>query len=94
MSEPVNRRIFLGRLTLTAGALVALPAGSFALTVQGAAPVAPPSGVTAASGLTGQGHVDDMWGHWPPYNHPIPYPPVRSEPAWENVEPIDRQFVS
>ncbi len=93
MSDPLSRRIFLGRLTLTAGALVALPAGSFALRVQGALAGVPPSGVTAALGLTGQWHVDDMWGHWPPYDHPIPYPPVRSEPGWENVEPVDRQFV-
>ncbi len=93
MNEPVSRRIFLGRLTLTAGALVALPAGSFALTVQDAAAGAPARGLTAASGLTGQWHVDDMWGHWPPYDHPIPYPPVRSAPEWENVEPVDRQFV-
>ena len=93
MSEPLNRRIFLGRLTLTAGAMVALPAGSFALTVQGAATATTANGVTAASGLTGSWHVDDMWGHRPPYNHPIPYPPVRSAPEWETVDPVDRQFV-
>jgi hypothetical protein len=33
-----------------------------------------PTGVPlAVSAGAWAGHVDDAWGHWPPYSHPIPY---------------------
>ena len=86
----VDRRAFLGALGLAAaGSLLAArtPSG-------GAAPLSlRPSSAGAAS--NGTWHIDDMWGHWPRYAHPIPYTLARHVPmSWDNVAPVDRMFVT
>jgi hypothetical protein len=88
----VDRRVFLGALGITAvgTALVLARGGSEA--VQGAASR---EGMRASALPAGDWHVDDMWGHWPRYAHPIPYTLVRHVPiSWDAVAPIDRVFVT
>ena len=83
----LDRRVFLSALGLTA-------AGT-ALVLAGAGVSAPREAMGAAAIPEGTGHVDDMWGHWPRYAHPIPYTVVRHAPiSWDTVAPIDRMFVS
>ena len=83
----VDRRAFLGALGLTAAGTALALAGAGAR---------PPGAAMGASAMPeGAGHVDDMWGHWPRYAHPIPYTLVRHAPiSWDTVAPVDRLFVT
>ena len=84
----LDRRVFLGALGLTA-------AGT-ALVLAGAGARAPRETTLGAAAIPeGTGHVDDMWGHWPRYAHPIPYTVARDVPiSWDTVAPVDRVFVA
>ena len=83
----LDRRTFLGALGLTAaGSLVARHPWNVAL-------LEAPAGGLAACAEQGAWHVDDMWGHWPRYAHPIPYSSVHQPLSWDDVAPVDRQFV-
>jgi hypothetical protein len=87
----LDRRSFLGALSLAAaGSLLASPGWTAA---------ASHSPDTTRLSLeptaeAGTWHVDDMWGHMPRYAHPIPYSPSYPSPNWDNVDPIDRAFVT
>jgi hypothetical protein len=95
----LDRRTFLGKAGITAGAvivsgIVSLSSEETTQTGCSTAAVAPvlPS---AAVDSTGLGHVDDMWGHWPRYAHPIPHACVQPDTVgWEKVDLIDRMWVS
>jgi hypothetical protein len=84
----VDRRTFLGALALTAAGVAlpcrqAVPVGLQAL-----------AGTAASALPEGLWHVDDMWGHWPRYAHPISYTLVRHVPIdLATVAPADRQFM-
>jgi hypothetical protein len=84
----IDRRTFLGALALTtAGAAVPF-AGA------GAGGLRASSGAAASALAQGPWHVDDMWGHWPRYAHPISYTLVRHVPIdLDTVAPADRQFM-
>lgn len=86
----LDRRAFLGALGLTA-------AGSLVAGHVWTAPSSDAAGGAgrwlAAAGEQGTWHVDDMWGHWPRYAHPIPYSSVHQPLGWDDVAPVDRQFV-
>jgi hypothetical protein len=79
MSDLLDRRTFIGALSLTAaaGSLVGGRLWS-----------------ASDSGESGAWHVDDMWGHMPRYAHPISCRPVHEPLNSDNVDPIDRAFVS
>jgi hypothetical protein len=82
----IDRRTFLGALALTA-------AGSAVPFARGAVGGAP-SGAAATVIAEGSWHVDDMWGHWPRYAHPISYTLVRHVAIdLDTVAPADRQFM-
>jgi hypothetical protein len=84
----IDRRTFLGALALTAAGS-AVP---FARGALGGAQV--PPGAAASVIAEGSWHVDDMWGHWPRYAHPISYTLVRHVPIdLDAVAPADRQFM-
>jgi hypothetical protein len=96
----LDRRTFLGRLTLTAGAAVA---GQFvSLSIARAVVQARPgegaphgAGARAAAAADGDWHVDDICGHWPRYAHPIPFAQAQSATvAWEGVDPVDLALLS
>lgn len=84
----IDRRSFLGSVGMMAGAVVATS-------------LVPLSIVHAVTQLPlspapeGTWHVDDMWGHWPRYAHPIGYGHVQSAQAslLEHAEPIDHIFL-
>ena len=81
--QVVDRRSFLGALGLTVAGMGLVLAGGGRLLSKDA---------SAIQG--GTGHVDDMWGHWPRYAHPIPYTLARHEPiSWDAVAGVDRMFV-
>jgi len=99
-SRELDRRTFLGRLTLVAGAAVAGQFVSLSIaraTVRGGATPGPgaESGVGAAVAPTeGDWHVDDICGHWPRYAHPIPFAQAQPAPVvWEGVDPADLAFL-
>jgi hypothetical protein len=48
----------------------------------------------SAAEPSGCGSVDDAWGHWPPYAHPIPYghAPMASG-VLAYADPIDHLFL-
>lgn len=84
----IDRRAFLGALALTAAG-AALPLAGAGLGGLQASPGAAASPIPA-----GPWHVDDMWGHWPRYAHPISYTLVRHVPIdLATVAPADRQFM-
>lgn len=86
----VDRRTFLGALALTAAG-AAVP---FARASLGGAGLQASSGAAASTIPEGPWHVDDMWGHWPRYAHPISYTLVRHVPIdLTGVAPADRQFM-
>jgi hypothetical protein len=95
----LDRRTFLGRLTLKAGGIVA---GQFvSLSIARAVGTRGAAQALGAPGAPGKGpqdagwHVDDICGHWPRYAHPIPFAQPQSAPVlWENGDPIDRVFLS
>lgn len=87
----LDRREFLAGAGFTAGAVVATSLVPMAL-VHAVPANAPES--ASASTSEGTWHVDDMWGHWPPYSHPIPYGrPAPAPSLAELVDPVDRNFV-
>ena len=81
MSE-LDRRSFLCALslTLTAGSLPGWRVwrASFA----------------ATGDELGTWQVDDMWGHMPRYAHPIACTPIHVSINWDDVDPVDRAFVT
>jgi hypothetical protein len=89
----VGRRWFLGSVALIAGAVVAT--SLVPLSVVHAVAQLPTS---PAPGDPGEGtwHVDDMWGHWPRYAHPIGYGHVQTEHVslLAHADPIDHIFLS
>ena len=97
MSEPVDRRTFLGRMTLTAGAVFVgrfMPA-PFASAASSAVAASADVAAGAAAAPVGDWHVDDMWGHWPRYAHPIPYARAQAAPAdWESMDPVERALLT
>lgn len=102
----LDRRAFLGGVGVAAGAALAasiLPiAAAHAASLE--APAAVPTHGTGAadsvSAAQGPGpddawDIDDMWGHWPRYAHPIPYARVQpAAAAWEQIDPVDRRLVT
>ena len=79
----IDRRTFLGRAGIAAGAAA----------VAGFAPLA---SLHAAQPLVSDEfrHVDDMWGHWPRYSHPIPHACSQTETvSREKADLIDRMWV-
>jgi hypothetical protein len=79
-----RRRFFLGSLSISGAVL--LSGGLSALTLACPATAAVPPG---------SGHVDDMWGHWPPYAHPIPYATGEAAPhPRASLDPVDRMWGS
>jgi hypothetical protein len=99
LSQILDRRTFLGQAGSVAGALIVsgvVPLSSEHTSQTGGstAAAAPglPSAAVQSSGLL---HVDDIWGHWPRYAHPIPHACVRADTAsWEKAALIDRMWVS
>ena len=98
-SHGLDRRTFLGRLTLTAGAVVAGQIISLSVAraavdqVTGEA-LPRTAGAHGAGPAEGDWHVDDVCGHWPRYAHPIPFAQAQSAPvAWEGVDPVDIAFL-
>lgn len=89
----LDRRAFLGALALTAAGTGL----SLTRAAAGAAVVPARGGDTSLMGATAQGtgHVDDMWGHWPRYAHPIPYTLVHNVPiSLDGVAAADRMFIA
>jgi hypothetical protein len=87
LSRRLDRRAFLGGAGLAAGAVVAT--ALVPLSIVHAVPTRASIALTPAPGdPSWNGHVDDAWGHWPPYAHPIPYNAMRPVFA-ANVEPAD-----
>ena len=84
----LDRRAFLGALALTAAGAALSLAGA------GLGGLQASSGAAASPIPAGPWHVDDMWGHWPRYAHPISYTLVRHVPIdLDTVAPADRQFM-
>jgi len=93
LSQRLDRRAFLGGAGFAAGAVVvsALVPLSMVHAVPSQARV---NLMPAAGDPVWNGHVDDMWGHWPPYAHPIPYNVVRvevssAEVLAANLDPLE-----
>lgn len=83
---PMQRRIFLSRAGLAAGAVVAT-----SLVPLSAVHALPARLLAAAAEPPWTGHVDDACGHWPPYAHPIPYGPPAAAPLMA-ADPADWNF--
>ena len=78
LSRQLDRRAFLGGAGFAASAVMA--ATLVPLSVVHALPSQ--LALTAATeDPSWNGHVDDAWGHWPPYAHAIPYDVARSSGA-------------
>jgi len=85
----LDRREFLAGAGFTAGAVMATSLVPMALVH--AVPANAHESVDASEGTW---HVDDMWGHWPPYAHPIPYGrPAEAPSLAELADPADYNFV-
>ncbi len=94
LSRQLDRRAFLGGIGFSAGAVVA--STLVPLSVVHAFPTEDAPAMTPLPGdPQWNGHVDDAWGHWPPYSYPIPYNVGRSPDAATlvatqvAVDPID-----
>jgi hypothetical protein len=83
----MDRRAFLGQVGLTAGAVVATT--MVPLSVVHALPSGIPLAVSAGAWA---GHVDDAWGHWPPYAHPVPY--GRPQATAARLDGVDHLFLA
>jgi hypothetical protein len=82
----LDRRAFLAG-GLASGALLA------AVLSAGLSSAALPPGVSSAA--AGDGHIDDAWGHWPPYAHPIPHGFAQfAQTARVNVAAADEMFIT
>lgn len=89
-SKSVDRRTFLGQASLTAGAVIA--SGVLPLVSERAPQARTARAVTGCDEFR---HVDDMWGHWPRYAHPIPHACSQIETvAREKADLIDQMWVS
>jgi len=88
----LDRRSFLGALSLTATAAAAgsMLGGRLLKAAPGANGAASPS----LDGAVGSWHVDDMWGHMPRYAHPISCRVMHVPLNLDNVDPIDHAFVA
>jgi hypothetical protein len=97
LSRRLDRRAFLGGAGMAAGAVVAT--ALVPLSIVHAVPARAAIGLTPApTDPSWNGHVDDAWGHMPPYAHPIPYNVMQSDSAAAsfaaNVEPADYFLVT
>jgi hypothetical protein len=97
-SAALGRRAFLGNMGVVAGAVMAasvLPlAVARAASLEPTVTAAPAPTRVVADGSDDLRDIDDMWGHWPRYAHPIPHARVQPAPAaWEKLDPIDRMLV-
>jgi phosphodiesterase/alkaline phosphatase D-like protein len=98
-AEGLERRKFIGQAGRAAGAVIAAsvlpPIARASLTTAGE-PLGPPASTALASSgeEDASWHIDDMWGHWPRYAHPIPHAGAAAAPVdWEHVDPIDRMLL-
>ena len=81
-SKSVDRRTFLGQASLTAGVVIA----------SGVLPLVSERALVECDEFR---HVDDMWGHWPRYSHPIPHACSQTETvSREKADLIDQMWVS
>jgi hypothetical protein len=89
LSRRLDRRAFLGGAGLAAGAVVAT--ALVPLSIVHSVPAQATVALTPnADDPSWNGHVDDAWGHWPPYSHPIPYNVARVDDAFAaNVDSVD-----
>jgi hypothetical protein len=85
----IDRRSFLSSVGMMAGAVVATSLVPLS-TVHAVAQLP-----VSSSEPEGTWHVDDMWGHWPRYSHPIGYGHVQSTHGslLAHADPIDRIFI-
>jgi hypothetical protein len=82
MSVLDRRAFFLGSLSVSSAVLLTPAARALAGAVDSATVIP-----------LGTGHVDDMWGHFPPYAHPIPHGGAQPAPhPWEQLDPVDRMW--
>jgi hypothetical protein len=82
----LDRRTFLGSLSLAGAGLFA---GWPALSLGSTPATAPGSWMPACDDVLRE--VDDMWGHWPRYAHPIPHGDAQTGALpWEQIDPVDR----
>ena len=89
-SKSVDRRTFLGQASLTAGVVMA--SGVLPLVSERAPQVRTAGAVVECDEFR---HVDDMWGHWPRYSHPIPHACSQTETvSREKADLIDQMWVS
>jgi len=93
LSRRLDRRAFLGGAGFAASAVVAT--ALVPLSIVHAVPAEQSLALTPlADDPSWTGHVDDAWGHWPPYAHPIPYNVVREPEAFPaNIDPADAFLV-
>ena len=107
----LDRRAFLGGVGVAAGA--ALAASVLPIAAAHGAPLAVLPGARTRGADEGRGvgaaeaglrpedawHIDDMWGHWPRYAHPIPHAGAGAAAAehaaalWERIDPVDRMLL-
>ena len=88
-SKSVDRRTFLGQASLTAGAVMV--SGVLPLVSERAPRVRTAGAVAECDEFR---HVDDMWGHWPRYAHPIPHACSQTETvSREKADLIDQMWV-
>ena len=88
----LDRRSFIGALSLTATATGALFRGHLLTAAPGASSTASLSLV--GGGEVGSWHVDDMWGHMPRYAHPISCHVVYVPMNLDKVHPVDHAIVA
>jgi hypothetical protein len=89
LSRRLDRRAFLGGAGFAAGAVMVT--ALVPLSIVHALPAQGSVGLTPMpDDPSWNGHVDDAWGHWPPYAHPIPYNAVREPETFAaNGHPAD-----
>lgn len=91
-SFKLDRRAFLGGVSLAAGGVLV----STLIPVQVEAATCAAS--SAVTDPCGDWTIDDMWGAYPPYSHPIPYGRPQVAPmdvtTLEGVDPIDYNFLA
>jgi hypothetical protein len=99
LSQMLDRRTFLGHAGIAAGALIVsgvMPLSSDHASQSGRSTAAAAPGLPSAAVDSSElWHVDDMWGHWPRYAHPIPHARAQADMAcWEKAALIDQMWVS
>jgi hypothetical protein len=84
----LDRRAFLGALSLTA-------VSSTLLTARGWTAAVDAAGNLSLSLRGGNAwHVDDMWGHMPRYAHPIACRPLHQAINLDDVDAVDWAFMT